>query len=336
MFNSFGEFLQSVANATGDPRGVHGIPGLEYQVVSGLTGDEGTEGAYLVPTEFAADLLEKTYETGQLLNLCHKFPMRRRTLKIPTINETSRANGSRFGGLSLAWTAEGDALPASKPKFGERAMALHKLGGIAYVTDELLQDAAALGAVLTRLFSLEASFVLEDKILNGTGAGLPLGIIGAPATISIAKESGQAADTINRENILNMWSRLWAASKARAVWLAGTGVAPQLYDLSTTSGAPLFRWADDGPRLLGRPVIETEYNGLLGDAGDIALVDLGEYLLADRDLETTSSIHVKFLEDEVAFKFILRVDGQPGWSEPTTPKNSAATVSPFLVLEARA
>lgn len=336
MFHSFGEFLQSVANAAENPNYPRVGGGLEYQVVSGLSSNEGTEGAYLVPTEFAADLLEKTYSTGRLLEMCSKFPMRRRTLKIPTVNETSRANGSRFGGLSLNWADEGVALPTSKPAFGERAMALNKLGGVLYVTDELLQDAPALGAIMTRLFTLEASFVLEDNVLNGSGAGVPLGIMNGAALVSVAKESGQGADTIQAENILNMWSRLWAPSKANAVWLIGTGVAPQLYDLSTTSGAPLFRWADDGPRLLGRPVIETEYSATLGDKGDIALVDLGEYLLADREVETTSSIHIRFLNDEVAFKFILRTDGQPAWSSPTTPLNSAATVSPFVSLDERA
>ena len=336
MFQSFGEFLQSVANAAENPNYPRVGGGLEYQVISGLGSTEGTEGAYLVPTEFAADLLEKVYATGRLLAMCNKFPMRKRSLKIPTVNETSRANGSRFGGLALSWTDEGEALPTSNPAFGEREMALHKLAGILHVTDELLQDAPALGAIMTRLFSLEASFVLEDEIINGNGVGRPLGIMNGAALVSIAKESGQGADTIVSENIWNMWSRLWAPSKARAVWLVGTGVAPQLYDLSTRNGAALFRWADDGPRLLGRPLISTEYNAQLGDKGDIALVDLGEYLLADREVETTSSIHVRFLNDEVAFKFILRTDGMPAWSSATTPKNSAATVSPFVSLDERA
>ena len=59
MFDSFGKFLQSVANAAENPNFPRVGGGLEYEVVSGLTGNEGTEGGYLVPIEFADDLVEK-------------------------------------------------------------------------------------------------------------------------------------------------------------------------------------------------------------------------------------------------------------------------------------
>ncbi len=52
------------------------------------------------------------------------------------------------------------------------------------------------------------TFDLDWAFINGTGAGMPQGILNAGSKITVAKESGQVADTIVFENIVNMWSRL--------------------------------------------------------------------------------------------------------------------------------
>jgi hypothetical protein len=49
-----------------------------------------------------------------------------------------------------------------------------------------------------------------------------------------------------------------------------------------------------------------------------------------------SSIHVRFVNDESAFKLRYRVDGAPAWTTPITPNNSAVTQSAFVALGARA
>ena len=40
--------------------------------------------------------------------------------------------------------------------------------------------------------------------------------------------------------------------------------------------------------------------------------------------------------DETAFRFILRVDGQPLWNSAVTPANGTNTISPFISLATRA
>src|SRR3546814_6777044 len=64
-------------------------------------------------------------------------------------------------------------------------------------------------------------------------------------------------------------------------------------------------WLTDGTgaptlTLLGRPVIMTEKApGALGDVGDLSFVDLGMYLIGDRQMMTVdSSEHVKFTSDK--------------------------------------
>ena len=78
--------------------------------------------------------------------------------------------------------------------------------GLCYATDQLLADSVALGAVIQQAFSEEfARFLLDDAIIRSSGNGQPLGIMNSNAYVSVAKESGQAADTVMWENINNMW-----------------------------------------------------------------------------------------------------------------------------------
>ena len=89
--------------------------------------------------------------------------------------------------------------------------------------------------------------------------------------------------------------------------------------------------------ILGAPVIPVEYCSTLGTVGDILLVNLGEYLLAEKGgLKADTSMHVRFIYDEMAFRFVLRNDGQPIWRSARTPFQGTNKVSPFVALATRA
>jgi len=260
-------------------------------------------------------------------------------------DEASRADGYRRGGIRAYWTAEAGEKQATKPKFREMELKLRKVVGLVYATDELLADATALEGWIMSNLPEELRFVVEDSIINGTGAGQPLGILNSGAVVSVAKETGQAADTIVAENVMKMWSRLWNSSRRNAVWLINQDCLPQLMQMQLpvgTGGLPLYvppggLSAAPYGTLLGRPVIESEYADTVGDQGDIMLLDFSQYQMIEKGgIESASSIHVRFVYDETVFRFVYRVDGQPKWSATLTPKNSALTVSPFVVLDARA
>ena len=112
--------------------------------------------------------------------------------------------------------------------------------------------------------------------------------------------------------------------------VVGVGGVPVYLPASGAAGAPYST-------LMGRPVIEIEQADTVGDQGDIMLLDLSQYLMIDKGgLEAAQSIHVRFLYGENTFRFILRTDGQPIWNSPLTLFNSSTTVSPFVLLDARA
>ena len=338
-FSSFGEQLMAAYRAA--------MPGgkvderLSTRAASGLNETTPSDGGFLVQQDFVTELLKRTYETGILASKVKKIPISTNAngMKINAIDEDSRANGSRWGGVQTYWEGEADELTASKPKFRQMELSLKKLTGLCYATDELLQDAAALEAVIRQAFAEEFGFKIDDAILSGSGEGEPLGILNSGAIVTVAKEASQT-DTITVENLIKMWNRLWSRSRANAVWYINQELEPYLYTLKI-GDKPLYIPAgglSEKPygTLFGRPVVPIEQCSAAGEVGDIILADIGQYLLIDKGgIKSASSIHVRFLYDENVFRFIYRVDGKPIWTKPLTPYKGSATVSPFVTLAKR-
>lgn len=338
-FSSFGEQLMAAYRAA--------MPGgkvderLSTRAASGLNETTPSDGGFLVQQDFVTELLKRTYETGILASKVKKIPISTNAngMKINAIDEDSRANGSRWGGVQTYWEGEADELTASKPKFRQMELSLKKLTGLCYATDELLQDAAALEAVIRQAFAEEFGFKIDDAILSGSGEGEPLGILNSGAIVTVAKEASQT-DTITVENLIKMWNRLWSRSRANAVWYINQELEPYLYTLKI-GDKPVYIPAgglSEKPygTLFGRPVVPIEQCSAAGEAGDIILADIGQYLLIDKGgIKSASSIHVRFLYDENVFRFIYRVDGKPIWTKPLTPYKGSATVSPFVTLAKR-
>jgi HK97 family phage major capsid protein len=268
------------------------------------------------------------------------------SMKINGVDETSRAS-TRYGGIVGYWKDEAALKTSSKPKFRQIELNLKKLIGLCYATDELLADAVALESFIREAFPSEFGFLLDDAIINGTGAGQPLGILNAGCLVSVAKEAGQKAASVVAENVINMYSRLFAASRPNAVWLINQNIEPQLFTMSLavgTGGIPIYMPAgglsgQPYATLFGRPVIAIEQAATLGTVGDIILADMGGYILAEKGgIQADISIHVQFLYDESVFRFVLRVDGQPVRASALTPYKGGAsyTQSHFIALATRA
>ncbi len=320
--------------------------GEEKRAVSGLSEGVGADGGYLVQTDFSTELLTLAHETGLLINRVRKFPISANSngLVINGVNETSRAAGSRWGGVQVYWENEADEATASKPKFRRIEFKAQKLIGLCYATGELLEDAVAIGPVIQQAFGEEFGFVFDDSIVRGNGAGKPLGILNCPALVTVSAESGQVATTLNALNVIKMRSRLWSRSRANSVWLINQDIEPELMQLRITgskSDIPVYLPANglagqEFDTLFGRPVIPIEQCSTLGTVGDIMLVDLSAYgWIQKGGLDAQASMHVRFLYDEMAFRFIVRVDGKPLWQSYITPAQGSNTQSPFVALATR-
>jgi HK97 family phage major capsid protein len=345
-FRSFGEQVQAVFRAA-QPGG-YVDPRLALRAVTGMAEGSPSDGGFLVQTDFATELLKRTYEVGLVANRCRRIQISGNAngLKIPAIDEISRADGSRWGGVQAYWTAEAGDKSYKAPHFRQIELSLKKLTGLAAVTDELLQDAGALEDILSQAFSEEIGFKLDDAIINGDGAGKPLGVLASPALVTVAIEGGQLADTLLAENLIKMWSRMYAPSRMNAVWFVNQDIEPQLFTMGLTVGmGGMAVYMPPGGlsgnmygTLFGRPVVPIEQCQTLGDKGDILLADMSQYVLIDKGgLQSAVSIHVRFVNDETVVRFVYRVDGLPIWQSVLAPYTGAAnTLSPWVTLAARA
>lgn len=351
-FRTFGEQLTAVIRAgrTGeiDPRL------LQLRAISGASETVPSDGGFLVQTDFAQEIMQRSYEMGEILSRVRRIPIGANAngLKMPGVDETSRATGSRWGGVQVYRTAEGGDSTAKKAKFRMIEMALKKLVGVAYITDELIQDSTALEAVMSQAFQEELTFTSENEIVSGSGAGEMLGFMNSNALVSVAKESSQVAATIVAENVMKMWSRCWARSRRNSVWFINQDCEPQLWQMNVkiknvagsenVGGMPVYMNAGSIAgtpygTLFGRPVIPVEYCQTVGTKGDIVLVDLSQYMTIDKGgVQSASSMHVRFLNDEQTFRWVVRNDGQPTWHAPLTPFKGSNSLSPFISLDTRA
>ena len=351
-FKSFGEQLLAIAQVTmsGDKTGTSDAR-LKFGQIKAAGANEtiASEGGFLVQEDFSTQLMGLVHDTGEIIQRVTNIPIssNANALKLPVIDETSRARGSRWGGIRAYWLAEGEQKIDSKPKFGQISLGLNKIAALGYATDELLQDATALETIMKQGFTEEIRFEVEDSIINGNGNGKPLGIINSGAVITVAKTSGQAAATITFANLVNMLDRLPARSRRNAVWLiADSQVETALYSIQLPGAAGYPVYLPPGQagtpgnvapgRLLGLPVIPVEYLPALGTAGDIMLVDLSEYITIDKGgIQAAESMHIRFVYDEMCYRMVYRIDGQPAWRQPITTANGAVTKSPFVILQTR-
>ena len=342
-FASLGEQLRAVArfeqsNGTDIDRRLLRI--REEQRNDGINSNVAAEGGFLVDQPLANGIERRMFETGQILQRVSQRPIGAGSngIRYNVLKENSRADGSRNGGVQGYWTAEAGDISISRMNYEERELRLQKVAAAVPATEEMLNDVAFLEAEISDLVPSELVFQTEAAIVAGNGAGKPLGFKEVDAYIAIAKESGQAADSVVGENVVKQMARMPASSFANAVWLCDQSVTSQL-PLLKVGDNPVWQpnWQESPfGALLGRPIIPVEHLSPVGDQGDIILADLAQYrLITKGGVDAAASMHVRFLTDEMVFRFTYRVDGHPLYRQALTPKSGGDTLSPFVSIAAR-
>lgn len=332
-----GEFIQALFRKS---RGEGFDERLHNLQVAGMS--NGDSGGFAVPTQF----VHRAFDNGPvgdsgivLLNLCDRVKMTSNKMTAPGFVNNTHEN-SPYG---IAWgqVAEGEEISESNVELRGIQLEAKKSAALFYCTNEWLADSSSfMRQRLNQIFYDSLRWYIESQILTGSGAGTALGALNAPATLEIAKESGQLADSIVTENILNMWARLLPGSHSRAVWMANATCFPKLASLTMPiknvagtenvggSVVSLLQVNNNGiagqpaTSILGRPLYFSEHLPALGNAGDIILVDPLSYVLGDRQQVTLdASPHYKFNQAKTTFRAQARFDGQPAMSGTFTPAN---------------
>ena len=326
---SFGEFL--VKARSNDPE-------LKAFTRKHLVEGTGDLGGYLVPEVFSNEVLRvQLEETVVRRNGARVLPLNSPILKVPALSMSSNASGSLFGGVTAYWGGEGLEKTESNPKFKQITLEAKKLIGYVESSDELVDDAiVSMGALLSDVFAQSIAFEEDAAFLTGNGVNKPLGILNAPATVTVGRVGTGSVQT---SDLVNMLARFYRRG-GNPVWIINQSVLPDIYKLKDeNSNYILLPGATGGisgalpGTIYGVPVVVTEKVPAKGSVGDVTLADMRYYIIGDRQrLTIMESEHVKFKFDVKAWRFVQRVDGQPWIDSAITPRAGGSTISPFVTL----
>lgn len=337
-FNDLGSFAKAVYER--NPR--------LFNAATGMGEGVGADGGFYVPVGFYAGLMDGSLQQEAIRPGATVIPMTSSTVVIPMFDLSNRSTG--IATMEGKLTAEGATGTTQKAKVREINLVAKKISVLVPTTIELLQDAPQLfGGLLQQAMQDALAQTLDSWFISGNGAGVPLGILNAPCTVSVAKDVSQVAATLTPTNIAGMVSRLAPGSWARATWIVSPSALAQLFTMQSVvknvagtenvggSAPGFFAVLPDGKfSLCGRPLIVSDRCAALGTVGDIMLCDLSQYLVGIRqNAELAVDSSTGFRESEVWFRLNCRIDGQPVQETVITPRVGSATLSPFVTLATR-
>lgn len=332
-FSDMGEFMSALyRKSRGEGYDVRLEP---LQVRAGIGETVPSEGGFAVPNIFVERALNEDLEDTVLLQLCDRQIMTTNSMTCPAFVDSNHSTTAPFG-ITWAQIAENGSWGTLQgTPFRSMNLNAHKSGALFLVSNEWLADASTgIKQRLENIWRASLRWYVEDLLWTGTGVGQCLGALVGAGALSIPKESGQIAESILTENVVQMWSRLRPGSHSRAIWTCNSSCFPNLATLSLsvgTGGAPVSLLTTNqgagiagapATSMLGRPLYMSEHLPAIGNAGDLVLLDPLLYLLGDRQqIVLDASPHVRFESDQTVFRASARLDSQAIYNEVLTPKN---------------
>lgn len=336
-FSNFAEFVAAVK--IGSAKAGQVDPRLVLNAAPNSYGSEGVgqDGGFAVPPEFRDTIIEKVLGEQSLLPLTDQQIASRNSITFPA-DETTPWQSS--GGIQAYWESEAKEMPQSKPDLKAKTVKLEKIVALVPLSDELLEDAPAMASYVNRKAPEKITARINAAIMSGSGVGMPLGILNSPGTIVVPKEAGQAADSVLFANITKLWTSVTPPARRNARWFLNPDVEQQLLTMQfpgTGTAVPAYMppgglSAAPYGTLLGRPIVYSEAMAPVGEQGDIVFGDLANYLTAVKTggVRSEVSMHLWFDYDLTAFRFVLRVGGQPWWNAPIQPASIASSKRGFF------
>jgi len=292
----------------------------------------GAQGGYLVPETFVADLLRTVAEESIVLPRAFVVNAGG-TIRQPVIDISRGGNDTLawYGGVKFEWLAEGATIPETEPAFAQYTLRGIPLGGLTRVSNRLF-DTPGFDATIRQMLTEAIRGYLDYWFIRGDGVGKPLGVLNAPAAVSLNRATANQFKPEDAAKMLARHKRIGANSTA---WLIHPSVIPQLTSFAVGNmpvWAPDWRGGVAGT-LMGYPVIITEYASELGSRGDVMLIDFGAYAVQlANDIEIAMSEHAYFQNDQTAIRVIVYTDGQPRVQTKAKLIGSNYEVSPFVIL----
>ena len=245
-FKSMSEFANSVAQvAMGHHDARLGATTGTYNSNGGAAGE-----GFLVPPEYSSQVWDIAFENTDLLGMVNPEPTNSNSVFKPKDETTPWGSV----GVQAAWRSEGQQMTATKLAVTGELMTLHELYAFCAASQEVLSDAPMLQDRLTRQAGDAIKWKASDSIMYGDGAGKPLGMMKAPALITVGKDANQAAKMVTISNLANMAARVLRTG-GKPMWIANPDVMPQLVQL-TLGNVPAYM-------PINQPVQDSPWDGYL-------------------------------------------------------------------------
>jgi HK97 family phage major capsid protein len=100
-------------------KAVGSLAQAQQKAITGMSESVPADGGFLVQTDWGGALMERVYNTGRLMSLVSTTSISANANGIAfyALAESSRADGSRFGGARYYWVSEGGEKTISHPTY---------------------------------------------------------------------------------------------------------------------------------------------------------------------------------------------------------------------------
>ena len=203
------------------------------------------------------------------------------------------------------WVQEGEAIPEGSDTLGPKKRVLsQKLTIITSLDLDYVHEATFdLEGYLVGRFAKIFGKAEEDAFINGTGNGMPKGILhdtdGAETGITVSGD-------IAFDDMLRLYFSLDKQYRANGVWLMNDETALKLKMLKDQNGQ--YLWNQNSDTILGKPVHVSEH--MPSDGKPVAFGDFSYYYIIDRVLLTVCTLVEKYmLQGKMGYLGVEFLDG---------------------------
>ena len=279
------------------------------------------KGGYLSPETFVKKLIKAVDSKLPFFNLVNRIELKESSsLGVPTLEaDVSDAD----------WTAE---VPASNIEsdtamtFGKRELKPNPLSKLVKVSKKLLHTSALpIDDLVIERLSFKIKKAIENGVLNGSGAGQPLGIFTASDNgipTSRDSSSGNTATALTFDGLIEAKSKV--KSEYNAVWGFHSDALKMLRKIKDTDGQYIWQPSvvlSDPDKILGKAYYESDLipnvfttGSYVGFYGDLSYYWFVRIMV----LEIQRLTELFSLKNQVGFLAYWEADGMPVLKEAFT------------------
>ena len=312
---SFGKLVMAVCGHNGAENWCRDSLGID--VKNAMSGGSDSDGGFLIPTEFEANLIRLVNEYGVIRRSAEIVPMAR------DVKDTPR----RTGGITGYWIGETGTPTEGTPTLDLVKLVAKKLGALSYYSRDVDEDSAiAVGNLIMQEMALAMAYAEDNAGFNGDGTSSYGGIVGIKESLAAgatytAISGNTAFGTLDLEDFEGMIAKLpsYAFMNGGPSWyIHRSGWALSMLRLAANAGGNTTRELAAGAsqvQFLGYPVVFVEVmnNTTTAQTSTEGLVYFGNLRQGvkfgdRRGVTIDMSREVRFLTQQIAVLGTERLD----------------------------